>query len=143
MRAARPAAGRLLRAGVLAGVAAAVVTTVVAVVAKAADVSLEVDGTEVPVPAFAWWSVIGTVMGVALVLVLGERRRFVAVTAVGTALSLVPPILAGDDAATRLVLVVTHLLAAAVIVPVLARLTDAGQDTALSSSTAARRSPRS
>jgi hypothetical protein len=38
-----------------------------------------------------------------------------------TGISLVPPLLAGSDAATAATLVVLHLLAAAVVVPALAR----------------------
>jgi len=42
-------------------------------------------------------------------------------TAVLTAVSLVPPFLAAADAATAATLVALHLLAAAVVVPVVAR----------------------
>ena len=34
-----------------------------AAVATAADVSLEVDGTAIPIPAFAWWTLIGAAAG--------------------------------------------------------------------------------
>jgi hypothetical protein len=106
---------------VLAGAVAAVGTTVVAAIARAADVSLEVDGATIPLPAFACWTIVGAAVGVVLARLLQQRRRFVVVTSVAVGLSLVPAIAASDDTATTVVLVSTHLLAAAVIVPTLGR----------------------
>ena len=100
---------------------AAVCTTVVAAVATAADVSLEVDGTAIPIPAFAWWTLIGAALGVVLARLLRERRRFVVVTTAAVGLSLIPAIAAPDDTATTAVLVASHLLAAAIIIPTLGR----------------------
>ena len=57
-----------------------------------------------------------------------ERRRFVAVTAVATGLSLVPAIAAPDDTATTAVLVGAHVLAAAIIVPPLSQRLTADDD---------------
>lgn len=111
----------LLRDGVIAGVVAAVCTAAVAAIARAADVSLEVDGAAVPTLAFAWWTVVGAAVGIVLARVLRERRRFVIVTSVATALSLIPAIAAPDDTATRLVLVATHVVTAAIVIPTLAR----------------------
>ena len=116
-----PSTRGLVRSGALAGACAAVCTTVVAAVASAADVGLEVDGTAIPVPAFAWWTIIGAALGIVLARLLRERRRFVVVTTVATGLSLIPAIAAPDDTATRAVLVGAHLLAAAIIIPTLAR----------------------
>ena len=118
---ARPTFRSLLPTAAVAGVVAAVATTVLAAAAAAADVALEVDGTAVPVGAFPWWTVVGAVLGLVLARVLRDRRRFVAVTVVATLLSLVPAIALPDDTGTRLVLVAAHLLAAAIIVPALAR----------------------
>jgi hypothetical protein len=53
VRSSRPSTRRLVRIGALAGALAAVGTTVVAVVASVADVSREVDGEAIPIPAFA------------------------------------------------------------------------------------------
>jgi hypothetical protein len=111
----------LVRTGALAGVLAAGGTTLVAVAASGADVPLEVDGQAIPASAFAWWTVIGAALGVLLARVLGDRRRFVVVASVLTALSLVPAVAGPDDTASRVVLVAAHLLAAAVVVPALAR----------------------
>ena len=121
LRSTPPSTRRLVRVGVLAGAVAAVGTTVVAAVATAADVSLAVDGTPVPIPAFAWWTIVGAALGVLLTRLLRERRRFVVVTSVAVALSLIPALTAPDDTATKAVLVGTHLLAAAIIIPILAR----------------------
>jgi Family of unknown function (DUF6069) len=52
-----------------------------------------------------------------------NRRSFRAITVTATALSLGPALLAPDDTATRLVLVGTHLVAAAIVIPLLSRTT--------------------
>ena len=115
----RPSTRRLVRSGALAGAIAAVCTTLVAAIASAADVSLDVDDTAIPIPAFAWWTLVGAALGVVLARLLRERRRFVVVTTAAVGLSLVPAIAAPDDTATRAVLVGAHLLAAAIIIPTL------------------------
>ena len=124
----RPSTRRLVRTGALAGASAAVCTTLVAAVASAADVGLEIDEQAIPIPAFAWWTIIGAALGVVLARLLRERRRFVAVTAVATGLSLVPAIAAPDDTATTAVLVGAHVLAAAIIVPPLSQRLTADDD---------------
>ena len=116
---ARPSTRRLVRSGALAGAGAAVCTTAVAAIARAADVSLEVDGATIPIPAFAWWTLVGAALGVVLARFLRERRRFVVVTTVATGLSLIPAIAGPDDAATAAVFVTAHLAAAAIIIPTL------------------------
>jgi hypothetical protein len=60
----RPGTRRLARSGALAGAIAAVCTPVVAAIATAADVAIEIDGTSIPIPAFAWWTIIGAALGV-------------------------------------------------------------------------------
>ncbi len=115
----QPSTGCLVRSGALAGAIAAVCTTVVAAIARAADVSLEINATAIPIPAFAWWTVVGAALGVMLARLLRERRRFVVVTTLAVGLSLIPPIAAPDDTATKAVLVAAHLLAAAIIIPTL------------------------
>jgi hypothetical protein len=121
----RPSVSRLIRVGALAGAIAAACTTVAAAIASAADVSLEVDAVAIPILAFAWWTIVGAALGVALARVLHERRRFIIVTTVATGLSLIPAIVAPDDIATSAVLVGAHLLAAAIIIPPLSRQLDA------------------
>jgi peptidoglycan/LPS O-acetylase OafA/YrhL len=121
MQAPKPSTRRLVQTGALAGAIAAACTTVLAAIASAADVSLEVDATAIPIPAFAWWTIIGAALGVVLARLLRERRRFVVVTTVAAGLSLIPAITAPDDTATKAVLVGAHLLAAAIIIPTLSR----------------------
>ncbi len=117
-----PSARRsIVRAGAVAGILAAATTSTVAAIARAADVSLEVDAKAIPLAAFAWWTIIGAVAGVVLARLLRDRRRFLVVTVPTTGLSLIPAIALPDDTATKFVLVVTHLLAAAIIVSILTR----------------------
>ena len=111
----------LMKVGAIAGVVAAVAVTIVAAIASAADVSLEVDGKAIPVAAFAIWTIVAAALGVLLAKVLRNRKRFVVVTTVATAVTLIPAIATPDDTATKLVLVATHVLAAAIIIPALAR----------------------
>ena len=92
-----------------------------AAIASAAGVSLEINAEAIPIPAFAWWTIIGAVLGIVLARLLRDRRRFVVVTTVAVGLSLIPAIAAPDDTATKAVLVGAHILAAAIIIPTLSR----------------------
>lgn len=119
--------GLLLLAGtgLVAGAVAAGATAATAATAQAADVSLEIAGKAVPLSAFPFWTTVGTLIGIALAAVLRQRRRFIRTTVAATGLSLIPPVFAADDAVTALVLVATHLIAAAIVIPALSlRLTD-------------------
>ena len=115
----------LLRAGVASGVVAAVATTVVAAVAMAADVPVEVGGEQIPLLGFAQLTLVGALLGVAIARLAGRARHprhaFLVTTGVLTALSLVPDVTADATTATKVVLIATHLVAAAIVVPVLAR----------------------
>jgi hypothetical protein len=117
----QPSTRRLVQVGAIVGVVAAVCNAIVVAIASAADVSLKVDGKAIPVVAFPMWTFIGAVLGVVLARVLRDRQRFVIVTTVATALTLIPAIATPDDTATKLVLVGTHVLAAVLIIPALAR----------------------
>ena len=117
----QPSTRRLVQIGALTGAIAAVCTTIVAAIARAADVSLEINAKAIPIPAFAWWTIIGAALGVVLARLLRKRQRFVVVTTVAVGLSLIPAIAAPDDTATKVVLVGAHLLAAAIIIPTLSR----------------------
>ncbi|MGL5823416.1 MAG: DUF6069 family protein [Nocardioides sp.] len=118
---AEPSTLALIRRGALAGAIAAVGTTSVAAIARAADVSLEVDATPIPIPAFTLWTVVGAALGVLMARLLRGRRRFLVLATVATGLSLIPPMALPDDAATKAVLVATHLLAACIIIPILSQ----------------------
>ncbi|RYC11241.1 DUF6069 family protein [Nocardioides zhouii] len=117
---------RLARTGLLAILAAMVATGVVAAVARASGVDLVVDGGELPVSGVAFvtgvFSLVGVVLAAALLRWAGRPADLFVRIAVGlTALSLVPPLLWGEEAATTATLIVLHLVAAAVMVPALTR----------------------
>lgn len=116
-----PRTAGLIRAGAISGTAATVCTTSLAAIASAAGASLEVDSQAIPVAAFAWWTVIGTAVGVLLARFLRNQRQYLIVTVVALGLSLIPPLVAPDDSATKFVLVSAHLLAAAIVIPSLGR----------------------
>jgi peptidoglycan/LPS O-acetylase OafA/YrhL len=116
----------LRRTTVLSGVVAAVVVTAAAAMAHAAGVSFEIDGETIPLAGFAQMTLLGAVVGGVLLAVLNRRSsaartRFVQTSVVLTALSCIPSVAWPDDTATKVVLVATHLIAAAIVVPALAR----------------------
>jgi hypothetical protein len=118
----------LRRTTVGVGLVAAAVTTGAAATVHAAGVPLAVDG-QIPIAGFAQMTFVGAVIGGLILAVLnrrstGPRRRFVHATVALTALSCVPSIGLPPDVATKIALVTTHILAAAIIVPVLARHAD-------------------
>lgn len=112
------------RATLVSGAAAAVATTAVAAAADGAGVPFAIDGETIPLLGFAQMTALGAVIGGVLAAALrrsGRRSWFLGVTAVLTVLSCVPSVAMPPDTATKLVLVGTHLLAAAIIVPSLVR----------------------
>ncbi len=113
------------RSGLLTALIAAVVTTGVALVALAVDVPMEIQGEEIPVAGYGQmvllWSVVGLVLARQLAKrASSPRSTFVTTTVVLTVLSFVPSVLADATVATRAVLVLTHVVAAAVVIPRLA-----------------------
>lgn len=118
--------------GVLATLAGAVVTEVFALGARAVGVPMDVaspgqaEAAEIPVGGFAggvlFWSIAGIVLAMALARWAKlPARTFVVVTVVLTALSLVGPAVAPHTAtSTQIVLALSHVVAAAVIIPALA-----------------------
>ncbi|MFI5889197.1 DUF6069 family protein [Actinoplanes sp. NPDC051513] len=116
----------LFRDGVVALVTASVATVSVAAVGHAAGVSLDVDGAPIPILGFGTLTALFSVVGLVLAAVLGRtvrhaRRAFVRTTVVLTALSLVPDLLVAAGPATRALLMLTHLVAAAIVIPAVAR----------------------
>ena len=94
----------------------------------AAGVPLAVDGKEIPLLGFAEMTFAGAVLGGLIVAALSRwsgraRQRFLIIAAALTALSCVPSVALPPDTATKLTLVATHLIAAAILVPVLVRCT--------------------
>jgi hypothetical protein len=122
----RTSTGSLVRGGLAATVAAAAATTAVAAAGNAAGISLEVGGEPIPVLGFAQLTAFFALVGLAIAAVLARRARhprstFVRTTVVLTALSLVPDAIVDADLSTRALLMTTHLVAAAIVVPAIAR----------------------
>jgi hypothetical protein len=119
--------------GILATLAGAVVTEAFALVARAAGVPMEAaspgatEAAEIPVGGFfggvVFWSVAGIVLAVVLARWAKRPARTFTVTTVAlTALSLAGPAVAPHTAtSTQIVLAASHVVAAAVVVPLLAR----------------------
>jgi hypothetical protein len=127
-----PAVDRRRRGYVVAGLAASVVAaaavTLVAATAKAAGVDFELPdgGDSIPLLGFTQITVMFSLVGLVLAAALRRWNRrpattFVRVTVALTAISLVPPFLYDANVATSLTLVVLHLIAACVVIPVVAR----------------------
>ena len=116
----------VLAATVVSGVVAAAAVTAVAAAAAAAGVPLAIDGEQIPLLGFAQMTLLGAVIGGLIVAALNRwsshaRRRFEVVALALTALSCVPSVTLPPDTATKVTLVATHLVAAAIIIPTLAR----------------------
>jgi len=115
----------LWRTGVAAGVAAGAATIAVAAIAHAAGVSLETTpGEAIPLVGFGQLTLFFTAIGVLLARTIRRRARhprstFVRTTVALTALSLLPDAILSAGVATKLTLVLTHLVAAAIVVPAL------------------------
>jgi peptidoglycan/LPS O-acetylase OafA/YrhL len=121
---------QIRRAGAVAGLVAAAATATTAAVASAFDVSLQVGGEAIPALGFAQVTFVAAIIGTVMAVVMSHRasrprHTFVVTTLVLTALSFVPDVTADAQTATRLVLALTHVIAAAIVIPALAsRLTD-------------------
>jgi uncharacterized protein DUF6069 len=116
----------LPRTTIVVGIAAAGIVTVAAALLHAVGVSFEIDRAMIPLLGFAQLTFVGAVMGGVLLAVVNRcsaapGRRFAQIAVALTALSCVPSAAMPDDVATRLALVALHVLAAAIIVPVLLR----------------------
>ncbi len=116
----------LITGGLIATAVAAAATATVAAVGQLAGISLAVAGAPIPVSGFAVLTAIFSVVGLGLALVLARRARrprtaFVRTTIVLTALSLVPDVLADASVATKVLLMLTHVVAAAIVIPAIAR----------------------
>ena len=113
------------KTGVIAGLAASAATAGTAAVAHALDVSLEVGGKAIPVIGFAQMTFVFSLIGTILAVVLARRadrpqHTFLVTTLALTALSIVPDVLADAQTATKFTLALTHVVAAAIVIPALA-----------------------
>lgn len=118
--------GALTVAGAVATVAASVATMAVAATGHAAGVSLDMAGAPIPVTGFGVLTAVFSLFGVVLAMVLqrtarNPRRIFIRTTVVLTVLSLVPDVIADANPVTKGLLMLTHLVAAAIVIPAVAR----------------------
>ncbi|MEU8115110.1 DUF6069 family protein [Micromonospora sp. NPDC048947] len=125
-RAATSNVGALIRTGVAATVAASVATMAVAAVGHLAGISLELGGAPIPVTGFGVLTAVFSLIGVIIAGLLARfarrpRLTFVRTTVVLTALSVVPDVIADAGTATKALLMLTHLVAAAIVIPAVAR----------------------
>jgi hypothetical protein len=117
----------LWRAGLSAGVVAGVATTAVAAVARALDVGVvSTDAHPIPVAGFAQLTVFFTVVGILIAKAVRRRaarpRATFQTTALAlTAASFLPDVLLGTGVTSKLTLMLTHAVAAAIVIPVLVR----------------------
>lgn len=116
--------------GAIAGFAAAAVTTLIVVAARAGDVRVAVSGENIPLMGFGQFTIAGALLGIGLAKLFAKRarhprRNFVRAAVVLTVMSIVPDVLVDATVGTKLVLALTHLAAAAIIIPALThRLAD-------------------
>jgi len=114
------------RPAAAAGVTAAAVTAAVAAVAHAAGVSLTLDGEPIPPSGFAVMTLVCTAIGFGIAVALRRwarrpQRTFVRTSIALTALSFLPDLLVpAASADTRVTLMATHVVAAAIVIPVIA-----------------------
>lgn len=118
---------RVVGNGLVAALVAMAATTLVAALAKAVGVDFAVsDGETIPLSGITFMTGVFSIMGVVIAAAFlrwsaRPAERFLRTAVALTALSLVPPVLAGADAATSVTLIALHLVAAAVMIPTLAR----------------------
>jgi hypothetical protein len=116
----------LIATGAVAAVAASAATMTVAATGHAAGISLNMGGVPIPVTGFGVLTAVFSLVGVVLAVILAykaarPRRAFVRTTLVLTVLSLVPDAIADAGVATKALLMLTHLVAAAIVIPAVAR----------------------
>lgn len=123
----------LWRVGLVGGVAAAAATTVVALAARAVDIPMmaapnaATAAKTIPTTGYAMGTLMCTAIGTVLAIALARwtprpAQLFVAATIALTVVSFAGPITTSNaTTATRLVLALTHVVAAAIVIPALAR----------------------
>jgi peptidoglycan/LPS O-acetylase OafA/YrhL len=115
----------LWKTGARAGVTASAATLATAAAAHAVAVPLKVGGESIPLLGFAEVTFVASIVGALLAVVLSHRARrpqraFVVTTVALTLVSIVPDIVADAQTATKFVLALTHIVAAAIVIPALA-----------------------
>jgi hypothetical protein len=117
---------KLWRTGAGAGLVAGAATAAFAAIVDAMGVPLEVGGESIPLVGFAQLTFVVTMIGALLAVVLARKaqhpqRTFVRTTVALTVLSFVPDVTADATTATRVALALSHVVAAAIVIPALAR----------------------
>jgi Family of unknown function (DUF6069) len=103
-----------------------VATAAVAAAGQAIGVSTAIGGAPIPVPGFAFLTVIFSVVGLGIAVALRRfagrpRTAWFRTTVALTVLSFVPDLLADAAATTKVLLMLTHVVAAAIVIPAVAR----------------------
>lgn len=118
----------LVVTGLIATLIAMAATTITAALAQAVGFDFKITNHDetIPLSGFAivtgLFSIVGTLMAVAFLRwSTRPAERFVRTTVALIATSLVPPFLSKASAATIIVLVILHLIAAIVMIPTMAR----------------------
>lgn len=119
-------AGSLLRDGAIATVLAAAATAAVAAIGHAAGVNLAVGGKPIPPSGFATLTVLFAALGLAIALLIrryaaSPRTAWLRTTVALTVLSWIPDLLSDSDTPTKAILMTTHLVAATIVIPAVAR----------------------
>ena len=123
---AAPRVGSLLVAGSVATVAAAVATSLVAATGSAVGVSPDVSGAPIPVSGFAVLTVVFSLVGLVIASALRRfarrpRTAWVRTSVALTVLSLVPDVLVDATTPAKVLLMLAHVVAAAIVIPTVAR----------------------
>ena len=123
---AAPSLGSLLLTGAAATVAAALAAAGTALAGGAVGVGAEIAGAPIPTAGFAVLTVVFSLVGLVIATVLRRvarrpRTAWIRTTVALTVLSFVPDVLADATPATKALLILTHVVAAAVVVPAVAR----------------------
>jgi len=122
---ARPVRRPVWKHGLAAAVLATGATTLIAAVAHAMGETFELHGAGIPPIAFTQLTLIFSLVGVGLAAILARtarrpRRAFLVTTVALTALSVVPDLTFGFEPTGAAVLILAHLTAAAIVIPILA-----------------------
>jgi Family of unknown function (DUF6069) len=117
----------LWKQGVAASLAAAVTTTVLAALASAAGVTFaDRSGASIPISGFSQLTLVFSLAGVGIAALMSRKARrphrtFVRTAVAMTVLSFVPDLTFGFAPTSAATLIMLHTVAAAIVVPTLAR----------------------
>ena len=117
------------KAAALSGVLAAAATASVAALADLAGISLDVDGEPIPAAGFATMTLAAVVVGYVLAIAFNRwaarpRHTFTVTTVALTVASFIPDLTVSMAGSTRAVLMLTHLVAATIVIPTIAARLD-------------------